>query len=268
MLQPIKQAASMKLKNLLIASLISTLTLPNLHAQPPGMGVGMRGGMMGGPPGPHFGGPMAKLFEGNSAFSATLEFHTAGGPSGREITMPGKLEFLEGKSRFEMDMGQMQGASMPPQAIARMQQMGMDKMTAISRPDLKVTYILYPGMQAYVANPAQDADASAPPSDYKVDITKLADETVDGHPCEKSKVVATDKGGAAHEFTVWNATDLNKFPVKIESTTDNGSSVTMFYKDIKLSKPDASEFEPPADFKKYDSVMELMMSHARGGGMN
>jgi hypothetical protein len=164
---------------------------------------------MGGPPSPHFGGAMARLFEGNSAFSATLEFQTSGGPSGREVTMPGKIEFMDGKSRFEMDVGRMQGVSMPPQAMERMHQMGMDKMTTVSRPDLKITYLIYPNMQAYVESPVQDAAASTPPSDYKVEITKLGEETIDGHPCVKNKIVATDKDGKAEESTVWNATDLN-----------------------------------------------------------
>jgi hypothetical protein len=40
----------------------------------------------------------------------------------------------------------------------------------------------------------------------------------------------------------------------------------MLFKDVKLSKPAASQFEPPADYKKYDSMMSLMMEHM-GGGM-
>jgi hypothetical protein len=252
----------MKLKTLLLAALITTLALLNSHAQPPGMGGG---GMMGGPPTPHFGGAMAKLFEGNSAFSATLEFHTSGGPSGNEITMPGKFEILDGKTRFEMDMGSVQGISIPPPAIARMKQMGMDKMTTISRSDLKVSYLLYPGMHGYIENAASDTDTSAAPSDYKVAITKLGDDTVDGHPCEKNKVVVTDKSGAAHESTVWNATDLKKFPIKIEST-EGGSSSTMMFKDIKTDKPADSDFDAPSDYKKYSSMMEMIMSRARGGG--
>ena len=36
-----------------------------------------------------------------------------------------------------------------------------------------------------------------------------------GHPCVENKVVVTDAKGATNEFTVWNATDLKNFPVKI-----------------------------------------------------
>ena len=50
---------------------------------------------------------------------------------------------------------------------------------------------------------------------------------------------------------------FKKFPVKIE-TTEQGQAVTMLFKDVKLSKPEANLFDPPSDLKKYDSMMSLM----------
>ncbi len=80
----------------------------------------------------------------------------------------------------------------------------------------------------------------------------------------KNKVVVTGPDGVSHESTVWNATDLDKFPVKIEMS-DNGKQTTMTFKDVKTEKPDSALFDPPADYKKYDSMMNMMMSRARGG---
>jgi len=63
--------------------------------------------------------------------------------------------------------------------------------------------------------------------------------------------------------------DLKKFPVKVE-TIQEGNNVTMLFKDVKVSKPEAAQFEPPADFKKYDSMMSMMqqeMMKRMGGGM-
>jgi len=45
-----------------------------------------------------------------------------------------------------------------PEAAAQMKAMGMDKMIAISRPDKKVTYLVYPGLNAYLEMPLKDAD--------------------------------------------------------------------------------------------------------------
>jgi hypothetical protein len=81
--------------------------------------------------------------------------------------------------------------------------------------------------------------------------------------------VVTDKEGTKHESTVWNATDLKKFPVEIQ-TTESGGDVTMLFKNVSLTKPAASLFDPPADFKKYDNIQQLMqqeMMKRMGGGM-
>ncbi len=109
----------------------------------------------GPPSGPKLSGYMGKIFGGNSAFTANMEMQSKD-KSGDTMIMPGKIASLDGKSRFEMDMTQMRGGRMPPDGAAHMKQMGMDKMVAISRPDKKVTYVVYPSLQAYAETPIQD----------------------------------------------------------------------------------------------------------------
>jgi hypothetical protein len=204
---------------------------------------------------------MAKLFGDNPGFTATMEFHMTL-PSGQEMTMPGKIAHLEGKARFEMDMSNMQGANMPPQAAAHMKQMGMSKMFSITRRDLNITYMVYPDMKAYTEMPMRETNA--PVSEYKADETKLGEETINGHSCIKNKVVVTCPDGSTRDSTIWNATDLNKFPIKIQTTPKEGRTMVLLFNDVKLEKPDAALFDPPADFTKYDSMMSLMMSRVRG----
>ena len=200
---------------------------------------------------------MAKLFGDNSSFSANLEMQTGGGGGAEAMTFPGKISFDQGKSRFEMDLTQMKGGSLPPQAAAQMKSMGMDKMLIIARPDKKVAYQVYPGMQAYIETPLSEQESSVSPSDYKMELTELGKETVDGHPCIKNKAVVTDKEGAKHESTIWSASDLKKFPIKIENM-ENNVKVTMLFHDVSLSKPAADVFDPPANVTKYDSMQAMM----------
>jgi hypothetical protein len=94
------------------------------------------------------GGAMSKLFGDNQAFSAGLEMQVTD-KSGQPMTMPGKLSFDTGKSRFEVNMADMKGGQMPPNAAAQMKSMGMDQMVTIARPDKKAAYLIYPGMQSY-----------------------------------------------------------------------------------------------------------------------
>jgi outer membrane lipoprotein-sorting protein len=156
----------------------------------------------------------------------------------------------------------MQGSHIPPQAAARMKQMGMSKVTMIIRGDKGFSYMVYPDMKAYTEMTGREKYKAA--SEYKADVTKLGEETVDGHDCVKNKVVVTDPTGPTRESTVWNATDLKKFPVKIQMTSEKGNVTVVLFKDVKLEKPDDAQFDPPSDFKKYDDMMSLMMSRARG----
>ena len=216
----------------------------------------------GAPPTPNFGGAMVKLFGDNSSFSATLELRVKPVASEEPMQMQGKLACLEGKSRFEVDMSKITSSRIPPAAAAQMQSMGLSQMVMISRPDKSLNCLVYPNLKAYVEMPMQDADAAKSASDFKIETTELGKETVDGHPCVKNKAVVTDSQGNKHESTVWNATDLRSFPVKIEmvlpGTGESSVASTMLFKDISFSKPEAGLFDPPNDFTKYDSMMAMM----------
>ncbi len=233
-------------KFFLLTTTIISLGLAPAMAQP-----APRGGA-----GPNFGGAMNKLFGANQTFSSAMEFQTTS-PNGNNISMPGKIAFDAGKSRFEMNMSEMKGAQMPPPA--QMKAMGMETMISISRPDLKLTYLIYPGLNSYASMASQDPSVSASPDDFKLETAELGKETVDGHDCVKNKVTVTDKDGTKTESTVWNATDLKNFPVKIV-TSDTAHPATILFKNISFAKPAASLFEPPAGLTKYDSVQTMMQT--------
>ena len=218
------------------------------------------------PGGPKFDGVTAKLFGEHSTFTATLEFQTSQ-MSGEISSMPGKLFFDNGKSRFEMNLAEAKGMKMPPSAIEHMKGMGMDTMISISRPDLKLIHLIYPGLHSYVEMASTNSAADS--ADYKVETKELGKETLDGHDCVKNRITVTDKEGTKHESLVWNATDLKNFPVKIV-TGEPGHEGTMLFKQISFEKPAAGNFETPADFTKYDNVQTMMqteMMKKMGGGM-
>ncbi len=243
---------------ILTAAAVLTFAI-SVHAQG-------RGGM-GGPPSPDFSGAMVKYFGDNPNFKADVEFQ-AKDMQGSDMSMPGKITFSEGKTRFEMNMDEMRSGNKKSAGAAQMKEMGMDRMIMITRPDKEVSDIIYPGMKAYVEMPIKKSAEAGKPEDFKIEMTELGKETVDGHPCVKNKAVATDKEGNKHEATLWNATDLKKFPVKIEQN-EQGQHVVMLFKNVEFSKPDAAQFEPPADLKKYTSMQEMfqeIMMQKFGGG--
>lgn len=216
---------------------------------------------------PGFDNAMKQLFGDNTAFTATLESQIK--PKADDlITMPGKVAFDSGKTRFEMNISQATGIKMPPNAAAQMKSMGLDQMITITLPGTKSVFLIYPGLQSYVETPLP-AVATETNLNFKVAKTELGKETVAGHPCLENKVIVTDNKGVTNEFTVWNATDLKNFPVKIFRAGQD-ADVTLSFTDVSLSKPAAASFAAPAGYTRYDNMQTMMQTEVMkkmGGGL-
>ena len=222
-------------------------------------GQGMFGG--GRPRSKDLGAQMAKFFGKNTAFSAKAQITMTSSSGNSMPAMEFQYDVLDGKVRTEMDMTKMRGGNLPPEAVAQMKQMGMDRTIHIFLPEKKVSYLIYPSMQAYCEMDANQMTDQKQGKDYKLQETELGKDTIDGHPCLKSKIVATDEEGHKSEALVWKATDLKGFPIQWQTTSEDGSTMTMKFTDINQSKPSSSLFEPPSDYKRYASMQELMMSN-------
>lgn len=216
-----------------------------------------------GPKTPTFDKSYLKLFGDATAFSAQTEVKVQDSSDKETMSMPMSFALLDGKTRSELQMTDMKSPNMPPGAANSMKQFGMDRMVNIARPDKQVSYIIYPGLKAYAEMPIQEAAAKPAGAEPKIEKTELGKETLDGHPCVKSKVIITDEDGTTHEAVVWAATDLKNFPIQMQMK-DKGSTITMHYRNVQFTKPDAKSFDPPAGFTKHNSVQELMQS-AIGG---
>lgn len=218
--------------------------------------------------GPGLSGSTVRLFGENTMFSAALQIQTENPGGADAMTVPGRIHFDHGKSRFEMNMSEAKGGMMTPETAASMKSMGLDKTIVISRPDKAAAYQVYPGMQAYVETPLNETESAGTTNDYKLEMTELAKETMDGHPCVKAKAVVTSKDGTKFESLVWKATDLKQFPVRIERT-EGRMNVVMTFKEIDLAKPGAELFDPPTGTTKYNSMQAMLQAivlKRMGGG--
>jgi outer membrane lipoprotein-sorting protein len=204
-------------------------------------------------PGGNAGNGMEKLFGDNQTFSATMKTEVSGDKG--SLTTTAKMFFNHGNSRTEMNISDVKSDSLPAGTVAQMQAMGMDKTILISSADKKNNFLVYPDLQSYTMVPTPNS-AAATNEDYKIQTTKLGDETVDGHPCIKNKtdvIVA----GKTNEFTVWNASDLKNFPIKIVMTK-NDTDVTISFQNVSFEKPEEALFVPPPNFTRYDNFQALM----------
>jgi hypothetical protein len=216
--------------------------------------VSAQSGSMGGP-----GMSVTKFFGSNNAFSAACDIIVTNADGAQVMSGTMKYAMLGDKVRTEMDMAQMTNSQMPPDAAESMKKMGMAHAISIVRPDQKLLYVIYPDLKDYARMPAPPAANAGTNKEPEIELTKLGEETIDGHPCVKNKAVVTGDDGQSHGATLWNATDLKDFPVQIQSS-ERDITVTMHFKDIQLATPNASLFDPPAGFTGYDGMQQMMMA--------
>ena len=227
-----------------ISCLFSLMGGPSLHAQ---VTAGASPGL---------NAALVRLFGNVTGFTAQLEIRVTDTNGTETLNAPMKFSLLDGKMRGDLDVTKLKSKDLPALAASAASSVGMDRVITLVRPDKKETYLLYPKFEACVVAPLDDEDISALKKPAKLDKTPLARETLDGHPCVKSKVVVTEPDGRKHAATVWNATDLKDFPVQIQ-TVDNGDTIVMRFRQVKFERPVAADFDLPAGTTKYNDATEL-----------
>lgn len=244
----------------LLASLCLVVFACGGRAQLPGRGLE-------GAPGVAFSGTLLRFLGEHKNFIADVNIGTKS-ERGGTVLLPGKLAFSDGQSRLELDLAKLEAGRLPPMVAESLKAAGMGEMVIITRPEKKLSYLVYPGMQAYAETPVREEQSAETAKSLKVEATRIGEENLAGHPCVKNRLVITDGQGKTQEATTWNATDLRNFPVAIEAT-DKGTQVTLFFSNVRFGPPPSSSFEVPRDFKRYADTREMMreaMIKLLGGG--
>lgn len=192
---------------------------------------------------------LVKLFGEEVTFSAEYTLDLQSSQDGA-ATIPGKVSYLGGKTRIELDLARIQSKKFPPEAGAQLKAMGMAEMQVILRPDKKVTYVIYPGLRAYI-------EQATPGSEFKATSTDLGRETLDGRACTKSKVVFSTAKGTQLEVNVSKAGDLKNLPIRLASS-QGGNAFIATLKNVQLTKPAVTAFDAPAGLTRYNDMQTLM----------
>ncbi len=165
-------------------------------------------------------------------------------------------------SGMEMPMAKMGTKS-------RMENPGMKGLVTITVADAKKTIMMNTANKTYFEQLTQDREKA--PDVYDPDVVfdkkRIGTETIDGHPCIKydATFYRKSKPEEKHKATLWEAQDLKDFAIQTEFTApansqyqgSGGKMVTKF-KNIKLGAATASMFEVPRDYKKVNSMPEVM----------
>lgn len=188
-----------------------------------------------------------KLFGAVGPFTAKVDTQVLDPYQKEVVRLLMDFATFEGKVRIEINLAQMQSKDLPPSKIAELKESGMERIISLFRPDKKVTYVIYPGIQSYQIIPLAKADNDAFEKGLKLEKAALGKETLDGHDCVKYKVVVKDTNGPVLQAVTWNAADLKDFPLQIEMK-EKINTVRMHFTQLRFTKPDPQQFNVPAAY--------------------
>jgi hypothetical protein len=151
----------------------------------------------------------------------------------------------------------------------------MKGLVTISLADAKKTIMMNTVSKTYYEQPIQEREETPNvyDSDMVFDKKKVGTDTIDGHPCIKydTTFYRKSKPEEKHKATLWEAQDLKDFNIQTEITVPPnpkyqgaGGKMIMKFKEIKLGAATASMFEVPPDYKKVNSVPEVMGGRGMG----
>lgn len=149
-------------------------------------------------------------------------------------TYTSRVYFKNGNKRMEMNMRGKESVS-------------------ITRPDKKLVWMLMPSDKAYLELPfdikKKDRTSAINDPDLKAEKEFLGNETVEGHPAKKYRLISLRENKKEKSGYIWEATDLNNFIIKYQ---DENRQHTMVWKNIRTGSISDSLFEIPSGYKKMD----------------
>jgi hypothetical protein len=188
-----------------------------------------------------------KLFGAVGPFTAKVDTRVLDAYQRQKVRLVMDFACADGKVRYEFSLAQMETKDLTPSKITELKESGMERIIGLFRPDKKMTYIVYPGIQSYVGIPLAKEDIDALEKGVKLEKSPLSKETLDGHACVKNDCVVKDSRGTVLQAVTWNATDLKDFPLQIE-IKEKGNTARMHFTQIVFAKPDPQQFEVPAAY--------------------
>jgi len=171
--------------------------------------------------------------------------------------MPMTFALTADRMRQEIDV---MGMSFPPEWREAMQKQHMDKIVIITQTDTKKVYIVFPGIQAYEEYPVPDAvldEMTARANTVNIKKKEYGQEMIENHLCIQESLLVTETNRPAEIAILRCATDLQKFPIRMDIMTPTSTTRFMF-EDVQLKKPDASLFEVPTNYMEFTNSADIL----------
>jgi len=171
--------------------------------------------------------------------------------------MPMTFALTADRMRQEIDV---MGISFPPEWREAMQKQHMDKIVVITQTDTKKVYIVFPGIQAYEEYPIPDAvldEMTARANTVNIKKKEYGQEMIENHLCIQESLLVTETNRPTEIAILRCATDLQKFPIRMDIMTPTSTTRFMF-EDVQLKKPDAALFEVPTNYTEFTNSADIL----------
>ncbi|MFH0788443.1 MAG: hypothetical protein V2B13_12635 [Pseudomonadota bacterium] len=161
------------------------------------------------------------------------------------------------------------GISMPMAKLGnktRIENVMMGGLVTISLMDQKKSLTMNTKNKTYFESPINDKVPSVHDPRTVIEKKKIGTESFDGHPCIKYEAVFYFKEKPQEKFkaVIWEAQDLGGLPIRNEMAVPEGKkaggpgTLVTEFKEIKVGAATAAMFDIPRDYKKVNSMNEVM----------
>ncbi len=185
-------------------------------------------------------GPAAMLLTNLDGFSATATF-SAPSSGGLPYTVSGDLLEREGRLIYQ-----------PASRVKTKNVLLHGGMIFIWDEATHAGYVLSDSLQAYAR-----ISSSVQGTNVVWNADGAVQEEANGHPCRRVQASVECDDGSSARFTVWQAEDEKRLPVRIRAISGS-REFTLDFSNIRLELPKPELFVPPDGFTKYVTSVAMM----------
>ena len=167
-------------------------------------------------------------------------------------TIPGRFWMTDKGMVWQIESTGMTYVSAAHRNLLRQMQLDQVRMVLLFEP--AIVYAIYPKAKAYIESKVPDSVAQPKPGTGKR-VGEPVEELVNGHACKRFQFRFEHKDNLL--FSLWCATDLADFPIKVAEDSQKKSFDAVFTM-VSFGPPDETMMSLPAGFKRYESLNALV----------
>jgi hypothetical protein len=196
---------------------------------------------------------LGRVLGPDAGVSATVEVTTSNPRDPGPRTSEWRYYYRNGQTRIEPILTRDTGVSR--ESLDEMSRAGTDVRAVLLRARRAVRPLSEGPRLSPAANPVSGPGRASSSRSEGAKPVEVGRETVHGHPCRKYEVQPVNSDVDV-TFTKWEADDMNGFPVQV-AVHHADDVMTFFFRELDRKPPDASLFELPADYKRYESFKDF-----------